>query len=115
MSDLKQRLAANEVFLLDGAMGTELRRRGVPTPLPLWSAHGLLHAPEVVLHIHRDYVGAGADALTANTFRTTRRALAATAAVAAATGLATGAGIMAVEPRELTALAVSLARRAADE
>ncbi len=115
MADLTARLASTDVLVLDGAMGTELRRRGVPTPLPLWSAHGLLLAPDIVLRIHRDYVGAGADALTANTFRATRRALAATAAVAAATGVATGAGIMAVEPRELVALAVSLARRAAGE
>ena len=113
MADMTEWLASTGVLLLDGAMGTELRRRGVPTPLPLWSAHGLLLAPDVVLKIHRDYVGAGAGALTANTFRTTRRALAATAAVAAATGTPTG--IMAVEPRELTALAVTLARRAADE
>lgn len=101
MSDLRTRLAARELFILDGAMGTELTRRGVSTPLPAWSAHALYTHPEVVLAIHRDYVAAGADLLTTNTFRTTRRALA-----------AAGIGI---EPRELTALAVGLARRAAGE
>jgi S-methylmethionine-dependent homocysteine/selenocysteine methylase len=101
MSDFPTRLAARELFILDGAMGTELARRGVPTPLPAWSAHALVTAPEVVLAVHRDYVRAGADLLTTNTFRTTRRALAA-------------AGYH-VEPRELTALAVGLARRAAAE
>jgi S-methylmethionine-dependent homocysteine/selenocysteine methylase len=59
--------------ILDGAMGTELQRRGVPTGLPLWSAHALMQRPETVLEIHREYVAAGASIITTNTFRTTRR------------------------------------------
>jgi S-methylmethionine-dependent homocysteine/selenocysteine methylase len=101
MSDFRSRLAARELFILDGAMGTELARRGAPTPLPAWSALALVRNPELVLAIHRDHVAAGADLLTTNTFRTTRRALAA-------------AGIE-VEPREVVALATGLARRAAGE
>ena len=62
--------------LLAGACGTEIQRRGVPTPLPLWSVHALLNCPEVVKQIHLDYVQAGAEVITTNTFRTTRRALA---------------------------------------
>jgi S-methylmethionine-dependent homocysteine/selenocysteine methylase len=73
---LSARLAAGEPVLLDGAVGTELDRRGVPTTLPLWSAIGLLEAPEVVRRIHEDYAVAGADVLITNTFRTTRRTLA---------------------------------------
>jgi S-methylmethionine-dependent homocysteine/selenocysteine methylase len=57
-------------------MGTELERRGVVTRLPLWSARALLEAPHVVRAIHRDDVAAGADILTANTFRTHGRTLA---------------------------------------
>ena len=57
-------LAASErrapPLVLDGALGTELERRGVATELPLWSARALLAAPEAVLAIHRDYVAAGA-------------------------------------------------------
>ena len=60
--------------ILDGAMGTELQRRGVDIGLPLWSANGLIAHPEIVLQIHKDYVEAGADIITTNTFRTTRRA-----------------------------------------
>ncbi|MCB9794998.1 MAG: homocysteine S-methyltransferase family protein [Alphaproteobacteria bacterium] len=59
--------------LLDGPVGTELAARGVPTPSPLWSAWALLHAPEAVSAIHRDYARAGATVHTANTFRTRRR------------------------------------------
>jgi len=66
-------LEAHAPLILDGAMGTELQRRGVDTSLPLWSARALVQAPETVLQIHRDYLAAGADILIANTFRTTRR------------------------------------------
>jgi len=58
------------VTILDGPVGTELARRGVPTPLPLWSAHALRVAPDVLAQIHRDYAAAGATVHTANTFRT---------------------------------------------
>ena len=73
---VKSRLNRGELILLDGALGTELGRRGVPTPLPLWSAQALLDASDVVGAIHEDYVRAGADIITANTFRVTPRALA---------------------------------------
>jgi len=63
-------------LLLDGATGSELTRRAVDTRLPLWSARALLSAPEVLLQIHTDYLRAGAEILTANTFRTHRRSLA---------------------------------------
>jgi S-methylmethionine-dependent homocysteine/selenocysteine methylase len=61
------------VTILDGPMGTELRKRGVPTPTPEWSAHGLVTAPDVVAEIHAAYAAAGATVHTANTFRTRRR------------------------------------------
>jgi len=62
------------VTLLDGPMGTELLARGVQTPIPLWSAWALENRPEIVRDIHRDYVAAGAQVHTANTFRTKSRA-----------------------------------------
>jgi len=88
-------------LILDGALGTELDARGFPTPLPLWSARALLERPALVAEIHRDYAAAGAELLTANTFRTQRRSL-----------LRGGAGERAAE---LTRLAVALAREAARE
>jgi S-methylmethionine-dependent homocysteine/selenocysteine methylase len=85
-------------LLLDGATGTELERRGVPCVLPLWSAGALRGAAEVVQAIHRDYVRSGADIITANTFRTNPRTL-------AAAGLAG-------EGAELNRVALELARAA---
>lgn len=61
--------------MLDGPLGTELTRRGVPLPAPAWSARALDVAPDVVAAIHRDYVAAGATVHTANTFRTKRRSV----------------------------------------
>ncbi|HEX7078344.1 MAG TPA: homocysteine S-methyltransferase family protein [Candidatus Eisenbacteria bacterium] len=70
------RLIRGEIVLLDGAMGTELERRGVGTPLPLWSAQALIDDAPAVRRVHEEYARAGADVLTAATFRTTPRALA---------------------------------------
>jgi len=63
--------------LLDGAVGTELARRGVDTTLPLWSARALLDDKglETLVRIHQEYAAAGAEILVTNTFRTTLRAL----------------------------------------
>ena len=61
------------VIVLDGPMGTELVRRGVPVHGGTWSAGALDVAPDVVASIHRDYAAAGAVVHTANTFRTKRR------------------------------------------
>lgn len=76
MPSLSERLGQGDCILLDGATGTELQRRHIPTPLPLWSAAALIHHPEAVRQIHLDYLAAGADILTTNTFRTYRRTLA---------------------------------------
>lgn len=65
-------------ILLDGATGTELTRRGVDTGLPLWSANALLtdEGARVLQGIHADYLAAGAEVITTNTFRTHVRRLA---------------------------------------
>ena len=94
-----KRLSTGRPLLLDGATGTELQRCGVDTGLPLWSARALIEAPQVLQAIHADYIHAGADIITTNTFRTQRRTL-------------ERAGIGS-RARELTQLAVQLARSAA--
>lgn len=99
MIDALDRLAAGPSLLLDGANGTELERRGAACELPLWSTRALLEDPALVRRVHADYAQAGADLLTANTFRTQRRVL-------AQAGLGGRAA-------ELCALAVRLAREAA--
>ncbi len=73
---LQTRLRHKEIIVMDGAMGTEILRRGVPTTLPLWSAEALLTHPEVAQKIHADYIAAGAEIIITDTFRTTRWAFA---------------------------------------
>jgi len=97
--NLRERLRSRQPLLLDAAVGTELERRGLAGPAPLWSAAALLGDPEGVLQVHRHDVAAGADILTANTFRVHRRAL--------------EKARRREDPRRLTALAVHLAREAA--
>jgi homocysteine S-methyltransferase len=93
-----RRLTQPRPLLLDGATGTELERRAVDVGLPLWSANALLTAPHVLRQIHADYMRAGAEIITADTFRTHRRNL-----------VAAGMGHRA---EELTRMAVRIARSA---
>lgn len=58
------------VILFDGAMGTELARRGLAM-----SGVNNLTNPEQVLEIHRDYLEAGADVIITNTFTMNRISL----------------------------------------
>lgn len=71
-----QRLVRNQVCILDGAVGTELERRGYRTYLPLWTANAIYDCPDLLRDIHMEYILAGADIITANTFRTSRHTLA---------------------------------------
>lgn len=69
------RLRGSEGLVLDGGTGQELAARGVDTTHGLWSAQALISAPETVLAVHRDFVDAGADVITTNTYASTRRRL----------------------------------------
>lgn len=95
------RLPAHGILLLDGATGTELGRRGVDLSPPLWTARALVEQSDLVRRVHREYLEAGADAITTCTFRTHQRTLAKVG--------------MGREWSRLTALAVELACEARDE
>jgi S-methylmethionine-dependent homocysteine/selenocysteine methylase len=56
-------------------MKRELCFRGVETPATILSALGLIEAPEVVRQIRLDYIAAGADIITTNTYGVIRRDL----------------------------------------
>ncbi len=96
-------LVNGNVVVHDGSFGTELVRRGVrgANDPYIWSARGLLDAPNIALDIHRDYVLAGADVITAGAFRTNSRAL-------------RKAGLDNLS-RPLTLFAVSIARQVREE
>ena len=75
--DIRDRLASGAPLVLDGAMGSELQRRGVwvshgatAEKLGAWSATAMRDAPEIVREVHEDYFKAGADIATTNSFWT---------------------------------------------
>ena len=68
----REALAARRVMLLDGGTGSELRRRGLILSDVCWSASVNLEHGALLEAIHRDYIAAGADIVTANTFGTSR-------------------------------------------
>ena len=79
-----------------------MKGRGADVSPPLWSARAIRGAPELLLRLHRENAEAGADVLTAATFRTHARNLRA-------------AGLDPSEAAALACEAVALARRGADE
>lgn len=56
------------ITVLDGGMGRELMRIGAPFRQPEWSALALLEAPEWVAAAHRNFVEAGAQVITSNSY-----------------------------------------------
>ena len=55
-------------MVLDGGNGTELERLGVRMDQEVWCARALVDFPEIVHQVHRRYIDAGADVITANSF-----------------------------------------------
>ncbi len=72
MAQLTGTLTAGNLLLLDGATGTELQRRGARMHDEAWCATATLTSPDILLEVHRQYILAGADIVTANTFSTNR-------------------------------------------
>lgn len=59
-TDLMQCIRQGEFVLMDGALGTELERRGVPFESEGWSALAVRDYGEIVRQVHADYIEAGA-------------------------------------------------------
>jgi len=98
---LDNKLGKGEVIVLDGAIGSEIARLGGVMDAAAWCGVANKTHPEVVRRVHEEYIRAGADVVTANTFATCRHVLA-------------GAGL-ADETVSITARAVELAREAVNE
>ena len=72
---LDQILEAGAVIVLDGAMGTEVARYGAPMDSVAWCGVANKTHPDIVRQVHEDYIRAGADVITTNTFATCRHVL----------------------------------------
>ena len=98
---LDNKLSKQEIIVLDGAIGSEIARLGGAMDAAARCAVANKTHPEVVRRVHEEYIRAGADVVTTNTYSTCRHVLA-------------GAGL-ADETVRITARAVELAREAVNE
>jgi homocysteine S-methyltransferase len=87
-------------IILDGGMGRELERIGAPFQQPEWSAHALIESPHYVSQVHRNFINAGAEIITTNTY--------------ALVPFHIGESRFSEQGAELISLAASLARECAD-
>ena len=100
-SPLDALLARQPIMVLDGALATELERRGADLVDPLWSAKYLVEQPELIRHVHWEYFNAGADVATTATYQATFEGFARRGFdVAAAADLMRGAVTLAIEARD---------------
>ena len=75
MDKLQDRLDAGDVLILDGAIGTELQRRGAAMDGMAWCAVATKTSPDILRALHEDYIRAGADVITTNSFSAARHVL----------------------------------------
>jgi S-methylmethionine-dependent homocysteine/selenocysteine methylase len=89
---------------LDGGVATELQHAGVPVTAPWWTTAALAseQTRRVLRSVHAGYLGAGAQLITANTFRCNARAL-------------RGVGLDRAGPAWFVQAAVGVARAAREE
>lgn len=91
-----------KAILLDGGMGQELANRGAKTQYGLWAVAALYEHPTMVQGVHEDYIRAGADVITTNTYATTRTRLKHVGQEDRFAELVRIAGTLAVQAREKT-------------
>lgn len=66
----------DNIVLLDGGMGQELRKRSQRPVTALWSAQVMLDEPDLVVAAHRDFIAAGARVIKLNNYSATPQRLA---------------------------------------
>lgn len=59
----------NRPLTLDGSMSTPLEALGAKTNNPLWTAQALIDHEDLIYQVHMDYLQAGADIITTNTYQ----------------------------------------------
>ena len=101
LSWVQQRLSGDGLpLVIDGGMGTELEKSGVPMDGKVWSARAMLSHPDMVRSVHERFIRAGAEAIITNTFSSARHML--------------EPGGLGTEVQRINIKAVELAREARD-
>ncbi|MBD8685515.1 MULTISPECIES: homocysteine S-methyltransferase family protein [unclassified Rhizobium] len=57
-----------DIRILDGGMSRELQRLGAQLKQPEWSALALIDTPDIVRQVHAEFIEAGADVITTNSY-----------------------------------------------
>ena len=70
-SFIKQKLDQGRIVILDGGIGAELEKNGANMDQDLWCGKCSVDNPELVKKVHENYIDAGADVITTNTYGTT--------------------------------------------
>jgi len=65
----------NRPLILDGAMGSMLQKKGLKSSGSMWMSMANVTDADIVYNIHKEYISAGADIITTNTFRTNPEAV----------------------------------------
>lgn len=65
-------LARRRAVLFDGALATELERRGADLSSHLWSARLISDDPEAIIAVHLDHLRAGADVISSASYQASR-------------------------------------------
>jgi homocysteine S-methyltransferase len=71
-ASIGNRLQHGDIVLLDGGTGSELEKRGATMDPEAWCGLATLKNVDILEGIHRDYIAAGADIITANTYASSR-------------------------------------------
>tara|TARA_B100000674_G_scaffold204485_1_gene167037 strand:- start:228 stop:1139 length:912 start_codon:yes stop_codon:yes gene_type:complete len=70
-SSIEKRLAEGKIIILDGGIGGELQKVGAKMDEGLWCGRCSIDSPNELLKVHQNYIQAGADVITANTYAST--------------------------------------------
>jgi len=70
-SSIQEKLENKKTIILDGGMGAELEKNGAKMDEKMWCGKCSVDHPDLVRKIHEDYINAGADVITTNTYSTT--------------------------------------------
>lgn len=92
------------MYVLDGALATELERNGFSLQGdPLWSARLLHENPEAITEIHKSYLESGADIITTSSYQ------------ASVSGFKESLGLNDDEAKNLIKSSVALAKKAVEQ
>jgi len=75
VTNLEARLTDGRTVIMDGGVSTEMERKGLAMNGDVWSGAAHIDHADVVREVHEDYIRAGAEIVTANTFATARHVL----------------------------------------